>query len=462
MMNEKNNRSSDQRIPFWLAPRVVRETRSPEIVKAWIQHENEFCQRHLATSFLVVGLFMLAFIPLDMHLGEVNPSLSYALLLRGIPAVLLFLGALCILWGKKILGERSFHFAKAYGIALVGIMAALQYCYTADFPDRASFYPPLIAAFAVFILRMDWFETIMIFAMQIWIWLLFSEWIPSLIYRDMNYQLFACLLAVLFQRRIAYEAARFVSDEKRQKAERENELLQVKRTTMILQRFLPKDVAQDIVQGRLDLSARPRKVLVTMIFCDIVNFRKLAERVPLERLGEFLNRYFGSMTEVVFSHGGMIDKFIGDGVLGVFGFPRSSSPAEQAQKAAQCAREMLALIPTVQQDMQADFGEINVQIRIGIHQGEVIMGGFGGEARTDFMALGVTSLMAQRLKATAPEGGILISESVAESLSYAGCEDSGERILRGIGPRRVFKLLRDPDDSVPAINSVKIRDKMAA
>ncbi len=462
MMTEENKRSSEQRIPFWLVPRVVRETRSPQIVRAWIQHENEFCQRHLATSFLVIGLFILAFIPLDMHRGEVNPSLSYALLLRGIPAVLLILGALAIRYGKKIMGEQGFHFAKAYGIALVGIMSALQYCYTSDFPDRASFYPPLIAAFAVFILRMDWFETLMIFGMQIWIWLLFSEWIPSLIYPELNYQLFGCLLALLFQRRVAYEAARFVSDEKRQMVERENELLQVKRTSMLLHRFLPEDVAQDIVQGRLDLSARPHKVLVTMLFCDIVNFTKLTERVPIDRLGEFLNRYFGSMTNVVFSHGGMIDKFIGDGVLGVFGFPRSWTPAEQAQKAAQCAREMLALMPNVQQDMRANFGEINVQIRIGIHQGEVIMGGFGGDARTDFMALGVTSLMAQRLKATAPEGGILVSESVAESLSYAGCEDFGERILRGIGPRRVFNLLADPDDSVPAINSVQIRDKMAA
>lgn len=449
-------------IPFWLAPKVVRDTRSPEILRAWFQHENDFCRRQLATSFIAVGLLILGFIPLDMHLGEVNPGLTYALLLRGIPSLLFLIGGLYLRFGMRWGGEQGFLIPKMYGIALVGIMTALQYSYAADFPDRARFYPPLIAAFAVFTLRVDWFEAILIFAMQVWVWLLFSEWNASLIVRDVNYQLFGCVLALLFQKRIAYEAANFVSEEKRRIIERENAMLRLKRTSMLLQRFLPPDVTQDILQGGFDFNATPRKMTVTMLFCDVADFTRLAERVPLEKLGEFLNRYFAAMTEVVFAHGGMIDKFIGDGVLAIFGFPRELSPAEQAQKAAQCAREMLEVLPAVQKDICDDFDRTPVHVRIGIHQGEVIIGGFGGEARTDYMALGATPLMAQRLKASAPESGIVVSEAVAEALAYVGCEDYGERMLRGIGPRRVFQLQAVPEDSIQGIGSGGFRDKMAA
>ncbi|WP_141735739.1 adenylate/guanylate cyclase domain-containing protein [Oligoflexus tunisiensis] len=449
-------------IPFWLAPKVVRETGSPEILRAWFQHENDFCRRQLATSFIGVGLLILGFIPLDMHLGDVNPNLTYVLLLRGIPSFLFLLGGLYLRFGHRFGGEQAFLLPKVYGIALVGILTALQYCYAADFPDRARFYPPLIAAFAVFTLRVDWFEAILIFAMQVWVWMLFSEWNANLIVRDINYQLFGCVLALLFQRRIAYEAANFVSEEKRRIIERENAMLRLKRTSMLLQRFLPPDVARDIIQGGFDFNARPKKMTVTMLFCDIADFTGLTERVSLERLGEFLNRYFAAMTEVTFAHGGMIDKFIGDGVLAIFGFPGELSPAEQAQKAAQCAREMLQMLPLVQKDIGAEFEQAPVKVRIGIHQGEVIIGGFGGEARTDYMALGATPLMAQRLKASASEGGILVSESVAEALTYMDCEDYGERMLRGIGPRRVFQLQAVPEDSLHGIGRGGFRDKMAA
>jgi class 3 adenylate cyclase len=447
-------------IPFWLAPKVVRETGSPEILRAWFQHENDFCRRQLATSFIGVGLLILGFIPLDMHLGDVNPNLTYALLLRGIPSLLFLLGGLYLRFGHRFGGEQAFLLPKVYGIALVGILTALQYSYAADFPDRARFYPPLIAAFAVFTLRVDWFEAILIFAMQVWVWLLFSDWNASLIVRDVNYQLFGCVLALLFQKRIAYEAANFVSEEKRRIIERENAMLRLKRTSMLLQRFLPPDVTRDIIQGGFDFNARPRKMTVTMLFCDIADFTGLTERVTLERLGEFLNRYFATMTEVTFAHGGMIDKFIGDGVLAIFGFPGELSPAEQAQKAAQCAREMLQVLPLVQKDIGGEFEQAPVKVRIGIHQGEVIIGGFGGEARTDYMALGATPLMAQRLKASAPEGGIVVSESVAEALTYMDCEDYGERMLRGIGPRRVFQL--QAEDTLPGIGRDGFRDKMAA
>jgi class 3 adenylate cyclase len=448
-------------IPFWLAPKVVRDNGSPEILRAWFQHENDFCRRQLATSFIAVGLLILGFIPLDMHLGEVNPGLSYALLMRGIPSLLFLLGGLYFRFGMRWGGNQGFLIPKMYGIALVGIMTALQYSYAADFPDRARFYPPLIAAFAVFTLRVDWFEAILIFAMQVWVWLLFSEWNANLIVRDVNYQLLGCVLALLFQKRIAYEATNFVSEEKRRIIERENAMLQTKRTSMLLQRFLPPDVTQDILQGGFDFNAKPRKMTVTMLFCDVADFTKIAERVPLEKLGEFLNHYFAAMTEVVFAHGGMIDKFIGDGVLAIFGFPHELSLAEQAQKAAQCAREMLEVLPAVQKDICDDFDRTPARVRIGIHQGEVIIGGFGGEARTDYMALGATPLMAQRLKASAPESGIVVSEAVAEALAYAGCEDYGERMLRGIGPRRVFRLQAVPEDSLRGIGRAGFRDKMA-
>lgn len=104
-----------------------------------------------------------------------------------------------------------------------------------------------------------------------------------------------------------------------------------------------------------------------------------------------------------------------------------------------------------------------LKLRIGIPSCEVIIGGFSDEILMDYIALGATSLMVQRLKASAPENGILVSESLVESLAHAGCEDFGERMLRGgIGPRPMLQLQGVAADLLHSIGSAKICHRIAA
>jgi adenylate cyclase len=125
-----------------------------------------------------------------------------------------------------------------------------------------------------------------------------------------------------------------------------------------------------------------------------------------------LNRYFSAMTEIIFSHGGTLDKYIGDGLMAIFGAPTASpdDAANAVRAAVAMQRRMLAL----NDELDAE-GLPRLSAGIGMHTGEATIGYIGSNKRSEYTAIGDTVNLAARLESNAAGGQILISESTAAS-----------------------------------------------
>jgi len=184
---------------------------------------------------------------------------------------------------------------------------------------------------------------------------------------------------------------------------------------------LPGDATGDLTGAR--------EAPATVLFLDIVGFTTRAEKMPPVEVGAFLNHFFTEMTEIIFRHSGTLDKYIGDAIMAVFGAPLQFDDHPRAAVAA--ALDMMGRIEEMNRD--ASLAE-RVQIRIGIHTGNVISGDFGSPKRLDYTVLGNTVNIASRLEtAVAKSGQIVVSDAVRqETDAHFTFEPIGERKLSGI------------------------------
>ena len=193
-------------------------------------------------------------------------------------------------------------------------------------------------------------------------------------------------------------------------------------TESVLRRFLPPIMVQKAAKGQLSLDLKPEEPrLITTLFSDIVGFTKLANTLRVRRVAELLNEYLEAMTDAVFDNGGTIDKFMGDGILAIFGAPEEITPKEQVRRAVAAARQMLRSLDKLNQHWQeqgivGENGPPPLQFRCGIHQGTAVVGMFGGSRRSDYTAIGPSVNIAARLQEAAEPNCILVSATVADWL----------------------------------------------
>lgn len=194
-----------------------------------------------------------------------------------------------------------------------------------------------------------------------------------------------------YQAALAIDRARFL--EQAQHAETQRQKL--------LRHFSP-DVANLILsqeQAERDpLELRVHEE-VTVLFADISGFTSLTERLAPLELGALLRSHFQEMSEAIFENGGTLDKFVGDGVMAIFGAPVPNSRG--ARSAASCALSMLARINALNARLPADR---QLAIRIGINTGRVIAGNVGSPERLEFTVLGDSVNTASRLESIAKPG----------------------------------------------------------
>jgi class 3 adenylate cyclase/uncharacterized ubiquitin-like protein YukD len=207
-------------------------------------------------------------------------------------------------------------------------------------------------------------------------------------------------------------------------------------TDSILKRFLPKAIADKAATGELILDLSPESHRVTVLFCDLVNFTNLSEQLGTHLLSKLLNQYLEAMTKAVFERGGTVDKFIGDGIMALFGAPEKLSHREQAQKAIATARSMYDYLQQLNQQWY-DRGWLSTQIdplkmRCGIHQGRAVVGMFGGGQRKDYTAIGNVVNIAARLQEAAQPNTVLISQTVACCLDNLIVQEFQSLKLKGI------------------------------
>lgn len=270
------------------------------------------------------------------------------------------------------------------------------------------------------------------------------KWLPSEIELA---QSVASQAAIAVQQSRLYETTRQQAEQLR---EREQKVQQLNKylTESVLKRFLPETMVNKAANGELVLDLSPEPRLVTILFSDIVGFTPLSTALGPRLVAELLNEYLEAMTRAVFDHRGTVDKFIGDAVLALFGSPEELPAHEQALRAIAVAQSMGKNLTKLNQQWQ-ERGILGcegkpdlLQFRCGIHQGNAVVGMFGGGQRSDYTAIGPAVNMAARLQEAGTPMHVLISETVAEHI-----EDTHELIfhddlhLKGIDETiRAFSL----------------------
>ena len=249
--------------------------------------------------------------------------------------------------------------------------------------------------------------------------------------------------AVAAQAAIAVQQARLYEaiKEREQKVKQLNNYL----TESVLKRFLPEAIVNQAALGELELDLSPEPHLVTILFADLVGFTSLSSYLDSNTLAKLLDEYLEAMAKAVFEQRGTVDKFIGDGIMALFGAPEDLHPQEQAKRAIATARLMQQYLNQLNEDWQTK-GIFNnyiftLKLRCGIHQGKAVVGMFGGEQRKDYTAIGTTVNIAARLEEAANPGNILISSVVADWLEDKELHKGRSLKLRGIkGELLAFSL----------------------
>jgi adenylate cyclase len=188
-------------------------------------------------------------------------------------------------------------------------------------------------------------------------------------------------------------------------------------------RYVTPKIAETIWSDREQLLANGRlkgqKMSASVLFTDIKDFSTISERTDPEELMEWLNEYMDAMTQVVFKHSAVVDKFIGDAVMALFGVPiprtTPKEVAEDAISAVNCAIGMGRALEELNRQW-AEQGRPQIQMRVGISTGTVVTGSLGGKQRMDYTAIGDTVNIAARLESfdKSIDGGvcrILISDA---------------------------------------------------
>lgn len=176
-----------------------------------------------------------------------------------------------------------------------------------------------------------------------------------------------------------------------------------------LERFLSPEVAEMVVANP-DLRLGGVNQKVTVMFADIRGFTPMSETLEPARVVEILNEYFTRVTEVIFDCGGMLDKYIGDAVMAVFGAPVSKG--NDSSNAVNAAIQIQRLLIELNRDAAARHWP-ELRVGIGINSGIVTAGNIGSPRRLDYTVVGDTVNTASRLMSNAAGGQILISHSTA-------------------------------------------------
>lgn len=199
-----------------------------------------------------------------------------------------------------------------------------------------------------------------------------------------------------------------------------------------LSRYLPEPVARIVADQGLQALSRGRRQEAAVLFADIVGFTKLAERLPPEAIGQILTLVRQLQREAIEQAGGVVDKFIGDAVMAVFGVPEPDPRAALAAlKAAAAIEQHMA----AWNEARIRSGEPAVRVGIGIHHGDVFVGAVGDAKRLEFTTLGDTVNVAQRCERLTRETGvsIVVTRAVLEAASadFSKWRQIPVQVLRG-------------------------------
>ena len=173
-------------------------------------------------------------------------------------------------------------------------------------------------------------------------------------------------------------------------------------------RYLSKKVVDEILASPEGRKIGGRRATVTILMADLRGFTSLAETHDPEKILALLNRFFGAMAKIIYAYDGMIDEFLGDGILTIFGVPERHD--DDPARAVACALEMQNALSRLNGEIRGT-GFPELKMGIGINTGKVIVGNIGSEIRSKYGIVGMPVNTASRIESITVGGQVLIGEA---------------------------------------------------
>jgi adenylate cyclase len=232
-------------------------------------------------------------------------------------------------------------------------------------------------------------------------------------------------------------------------------------------RYLTNEVVANLLDSPKGLELGGEKRRVTLLMSDLRGFTTLSERLHAEQVVTILNRHLGSMVDVILRYHGTINEFIGDAILVIFGAPVQR--ADDAQRAVACAVEMQLAMAEVNAENRRD-GLPEVEMGIGIHTGEVVVGNIGSAKRAKYGVVGRTINLTSRIESCTVGSQILVSEVTHREVGALKTVDEKMQVIakgietpltlydvRGVGDPYDLELPITNDPLLPLSHSLPLR-----
>jgi adenylate cyclase len=216
------------------------------------------------------------------------------------------------------------------------------------------------------------------------------------------------------------------------------------------QYYLTNSVINEMLKDPSKLKLGGDKKDLTVMFSDIRGFTTISEKLSPEELVRLLNEYLTAMTNIVFKYEGLLDKYIGDAIMAVFGAPLDQP--DHAERACRTALEMMAELGKLQKKWEAE-GRPVIRIGVGLNTGDMVVGNMGSDMRFDYTVMGDNVNLASRLEGINKEynTSIVISESTHEKVKdRLFCRELDSVRVKGKQlPVKIYELISEIKDAGP-------------
>ena len=208
--------------------------------------------------------------------------------------------------------------------------------------------------------------------------------------------------------------------------------------TTLLQTYIPAELAKRILSAGKQIESERR--LVTVVFADVSGFTAMSEKLDAEEVSTVLNDCFKGLISIVYKYEGVIDKFIGDEIMAIFGAPLTHE--NDPERAVRCSIEMMEYMERFNQLSPVALPEL-LGLHISLNSGMVVAGNVGSDLRMNYSVIGDTVNLASRLKHVAERGEIVVSEDTFRIVSSLVNADEPRFVsLKGKSePVKVYKIL---------------------
>lgn len=181
-----------------------------------------------------------------------------------------------------------------------------------------------------------------------------------------------------------------------------------------LERYMSPNIVEKVLANPNEIHLGGENQTVTILFSDIRGFTRMSEHMEPHAVVELLNEFFTEMTDLIFESGGTLDKYLGDGIMAVYGAPLAKP--DDALRATKTAMEMQRALAALNRDWQSR-GQPPLRMGVGVNTGPVTAGNIGSAKRMDYTVIGDAVNLASRLCSNAAGGQILVSDSTYMQLN---------------------------------------------